>query len=74
MQRAGLHLITIALKVVVEGELHAGRDVLGRKEADGQLTTHHPLLRLTVGPAGVVDEAPKSPLHTKPCIGCSQHA
>lgn len=51
------HLIPIALKVVVKGQLNAGRDVLERIKADSQLAAHNPLLRLAVGVAGMVDEA-----------------
>jgi hypothetical protein len=49
-------VIAVALEVVVEGELLFGRDVLQRVNADAQLAVHHPLLRLAVGRARVVQE------------------
>ena len=58
------HLVSIALEVVVEGELGAGRDVLQGKQADSQLPVHQPLLRLAVGRTAVVDEPAQASLHT----------
>ncbi len=61
--RQGCHLVSVALKVVVKGQLCIGRNVLCGKQANGQFTVHQPLLCLTVGITGVVDEPAQSPLN-----------
>ena len=53
---APAHLVPVALKVVVKGQLLARRHVPDRKQPDGQLAVHQPLLGLAVGVARVVDE------------------
>lgn len=61
---ATTYLVTIALKVVVKGQLSVGWYGLGGEQANGKLTAlHHPLLSLTIGLTGVVDESTQCTLH-----------
>lgn len=66
--RQGCHLVSVALKVVVKSQLCIGRDVLCGKQSNGQFTVHQPLLCLTVGITGVVDEPAQGPLSTNMII------
>ena len=50
-------VVPVTLKVVVERQLVSGVDVGERVYADAKLAVHHPLLRLAVGIARVVEEA-----------------
>jgi len=61
--RQECHLVSVALKIVIKSQLCIGRDVLCGKQPNGQFTMHQPLLCLTVGITGVIDESPQSPLN-----------
>ena len=49
-------IIAVAFEVVVEGEFLAGGDVAESEDADAQLAVHHPLLRLAIWLARVVQK------------------
>ncbi len=66
--RQGCHLVSIALKIVIKSQLCIGRDILCGKQPNGQFTMHQPLLCLTVGITGVIDEPAQSPLNAKMII------
>ena len=62
------HLVTIALKVVVEGELSASWDVLDSKQPNGQLVICYcPLFCFAVWVTGMVDEASQVALQVLEC-------
>ncbi len=68
----GCYLISVALKIVIKSQLCIGRNVFCGKQANGQFTVHQPLLCLTVGITGVVDEPAQSPLNAMMPSGAAQ--
>lgn len=68
------HLVSVALKVVVKSQFCIGGNVLCGKQPNGQFTVHQPLLCLTVGITGVVDEPAQRPLHAMMIISHSAAA
>lgn len=59
------HLVSVALKIVVKGQLFASSHVFEGIQANCQLAMHDPLLRLAVWVAGVVDETAQSTLQQR---------